>query len=145
MSNVVVNYYEEFSREPEVDRPHPFTNGPNLDHHWDNYSEEILKVMRTRKKNNSVDTPGLSNLALSSLPANHWTLLMEFFILSFPPGRMPDRWKDSKMLLLAKSGSICEPNNLDVISKIDEKLFLSRFANVLERRGILPETLSDFL
>ena len=158
MSNVAANFHEEFFREPEVYRPHPFTDGPNSDHHWDNYLEkipsctieEILEVVSTRKKKKSVDAHGLSNLALSALPASHWTLLMEVFNLSFSEGRMPDRWKDSRMLLLAKAGSICEPNQtrpislLDVILKIDEKLFLTRFANVLERRGILPETQSGF-
>ena len=63
---------------------------------------------------------------------------------------MPSRWKDSRMLLLAKGDSICTPNQtrpislLDAFLKIDEKLFLSRFSKVIERRGLLPDTQSGF-
>ena len=74
MTEEAANYYEEFFQEAEVYRPHPYTDGPNQDHYWGNYMEEIP-------------------------PANHWPLMMEIFNLSFSEGRMPRRWNDSRMLI----------------------------------------------
>jgi hypothetical protein len=54
------------------------------------------------------------------------------------------------MLLFAKKDSICSPSLtrsislLDIFLKIDEKLFLTRFRDILYKRGLLLETQSGF-
>ena len=54
------------------------------------------------------------------------------------------------MLLLAKKDSICKPaltrpsSQLDVFLKVNEKLFLSCFTDVIKRRDLLPDPQSGF-
>ncbi len=54
------------------------------------------------------------------------------------------------MLLLSKKDAIFPPSLtrpillLDIFLKIDEKLFLPRFRNILKKRGLLPHTPSGF-
>jgi hypothetical protein len=56
MCDEAANYYEEFFRESEVIRPHPYTDSPDIQ--WDNYDEEIppctieevINVVSSRKK-----------------------------------------------------------------------------------------------
>ncbi|CAF1355700.1 unnamed protein product, partial [Rotaria sordida] len=54
------------------------------------------------------------------------------------------------MPLLAKKDSFCSPSLarpiplLDIFLKIDEKLFLTRFRDIIHKRGLLPDTQSEF-
>ncbi|CAF3328732.1 unnamed protein product [Rotaria sp. Silwood2] len=63
---------------------------------------------------------------------------------------LPSAWKDTRMILLAKKDSICPPSLtrpislLDSLQKIGEKLFLTRFRDLLFRRGLLPNSQSGF-
>ena len=81
---------------------------------------------------------------------NHWSLLLPLFNHSFRTSFFPSRWKDTRVILLAKKDPICSPSVtrpislIDCFQKICEKLFLSRFRSVLSRRGILPNCQSGF-
>lgn len=84
------------------------------------------------------------------LDLNYWSLLLKLFNHSFLTASMPIAWKDNRMILLAKQESICPPSLTRPISLIDsflkviERLFLSRFRDVLFRRGLLPDNQSGF-
>jgi len=84
------------------------------------------------------------------LSIQYWCLLLKTLNLSFSEARLPSAWKDMRMLLLAKKEAICPPSAtrpislLDIFLKIDEKLFLTRFRNILNNRGLLPDTQSGF-
>ena len=157
MCEVAVNYYEDFLSESDnIIRPHPYTDAP--DFHWENFHElipttsveEVLEIVRSRKKKKSCDAHGLSNRLISAIPINYWSLLVQVFNLSLTDGIFPDKWKDTRILLLAKIESVCDPSCtrpislLDSFLKINEKIFLKRFSDVLKRRGILPDSQSGF-
>jgi hypothetical protein len=157
MCETAADYYEDFFKEPEnIYRPHPYTDAPEVE--WENYNEEIppasvdeiLDIVCSRKKKKSCDAHGLSNFMFNSLPPSYWSLLVNIFNLSFSQAIFPVQWKDTRILLLAKKESICNPSFtrpislLDVFLKINEKLFLTRFSDVVKRRGILPDTQSGF-
>ncbi|CAF4179157.1 unnamed protein product, partial [Adineta steineri] len=63
---------------------------------------------------------------------------------------LPDAWKETRMILIAKKESICSPaltrpiSLIDSFLKIGERLFLNRFRDVLLRRGLLPDNQSGF-
>jgi hypothetical protein len=75
----------------------------------------------------------------------HWPLLAKVFNISFQNFIFPSAWKDTRMILLAKKDSICPPSLsrpislIDSFQKIGEKLFVTRFRDLLSRRGILPD------
>ena len=98
----------------------------------------------------SRDAHGLNNFMLKFLDPAHWQLLLDLYNRSFTSAILPKAWKDTRMLLLAKKESICEPAQtrpislLDTFQKIGEKLFLSRFRSVLSARGLLPNNQSGF-
>ena len=157
MCEVAADYYENFFKESEdIYHPHPYTDSPEIE--WENYEEEIppaslsevLDVMRSCKKKKSCDPHGLSNVLFNSLPLSYWSLLIKIFNLSFSHAIVPRQWKDTRILLLAKKEPICEPAHtrpislLDIFLKVNEKLFLSRFTDILKRRGILPNSQSGF-
>ncbi|CAF3321965.1 unnamed protein product [Rotaria socialis] len=156
MCEEACKHYEEFFSESEIFRPHPYTDSPDLQ--WENFDEEIplctteevIDIVNSRKKKKSIDAHGLSNFTFNFLPLSYWSLLVEIFNHSFSEGTMPDRWKDSRMLLLAKKDPICNPgltrpiSLLDVFLKVNEKLFQTRFMNIVNRRGLLPDTQSGF-
>jgi len=157
MCEVAADYYEDFFKEPEnIYRPHPYTDAPEVV--WENFDEEIplasvdevLDIVHGRKKKKSCDAHGLSNFMFNSLPPSYWSLLVQIFNLSFSDAIVPKQWKDTRILLLAKKESICDPflkrpiALLDVFLKINEKLFLTCFSNIVKRRGILPDTQSGF-
>ena len=54
------------------------------------------------------------------------------------------------MVLLAKKAALCAPDQtrpislIDSFLKVQERLFLNRFLEVLVNRGILPDTQSGF-
>ncbi|CAF1498057.1 unnamed protein product [Didymodactylos carnosus] len=63
---------------------------------------------------------------------------------------MPKKFKDVRIVLLAKKNAICSPEEtrpislLDSFLKVQERLFLDRFLQVLKNRGILPDSQSGF-
>ena len=87
---------------------------------------------------------------LSFLDQRHWSLFLKLFNHSFKTAFLPKAWKDTRMILLAKKESICLPSLTRPISlihsflKVSERLFLSRFRDVLYRRGLLPDNQSGF-
>ena len=80
------------------------------------------------------------------LPIPYWTVLLKMFNCPFTEVIMSNAWKDVRLLLLTNKESICLPSAtrpislLDIFLKIDEKLFLTRFRNIINKRGILPDT-----
>ncbi|CAF4661061.1 unnamed protein product, partial [Rotaria sp. Silwood2] len=83
------------------------------------------------------------------LPRNYWSLLLQIFNTSFTEARFPDSWKEVKMWLLAKKESVCLHDSTRPISllntflKIDEKLFLTRFQDLLHRRDQISSLMSN--
>ncbi|CAF4467744.1 unnamed protein product [Rotaria socialis] len=157
MCELAADHFENFFREPDnIYRPHPYTDAPEIE--WENYNEEIppvtieeiLDVVHSRKNKKSCDAHGLSNFMFSSLPVHYWSLLLQIFNLSLSSTIAPKQWKDIRVLLPDKNESICDVTTtrpislLDVFLKVDEKLFLTRFNDLLKRRGILPDTQSGF-
>ena len=157
MAAAGAEYYEKFFEKPEnIVRPHPYTDAPWPD--WDNYVEEIpevyleevLETDHIRKKKKSCDAYGLCNYMFNFLPIQYSGLLLKTFNRSFDEAFMPNAWNDIRILLLAKKESLCTPastrpiSSLDIFLKIDEKLFLTRFRDVLYRRGLIPNTQSGF-
>jgi hypothetical protein len=82
-------------------------------------------------------------------PSN-WSALLNLYNLSFQTAILPTAWKDTRIILLAKKESICSPSStrpislIDIFLKTDERLFLTRFKDVLHRRGILPDDQAGF-
>ena len=157
MCEAAADYYEDFFKEPtDIYHPHPYTDAPEVE--WENFDEtipiailnEVLNIVHTHKKKRSCDAHGLSNLMFNALPAAYWSLLLKIFNLSLSKAFVPVKWKETRMLLLAKKDSICKPaltrpiSLLDVFLKINEKLFLDRFIDVVKRRGLLPDSQSGF-
>ena len=156
MSLMAADYYEKVFEVPEnIMRPHPYTDAPWP--YWDNYEEkipavflEVLEIVQSLKKKKSCDAHGLCNFMFNFLPIPYWCLLLKTFNWSFEEAYMPAAWKEVRILLLAKKDSICAPSLtrpislLDIFLKIDEKLFLTRFRDVLDRRGLIPDTQSGF-
>lgn len=157
MATEAVNYYENFFRKHEnIIRPHPYTDAPFP--LWENFNEEIpqvgieevIDIVINRSSKKSCDAHGLCNFMFRFLPLPYWSLLTKIFNLSLSKAIMPTAWKDVRMLLLAKKDSICWPSAtrpislLDIFLKINEKVFLTRFQDILTKRGLLPDTQSGF-
>ena len=157
MCEIAAAYYESFFKSAETFfRPHPYTDSNEID--CDNWGEEIpptsineiIEVVRSRKKKKSCDAHNISNITLANLPSSYWGLMAQIFNRSFERAEFPSVWKDTRILLLAKKEAICTPDKtrpislLDVFLKVNEKLFQVRFNDVLERRGILPLAQSGF-
>ena len=70
MADIAAKYYESLFVAPTVARPHPCADAPYAP--WDNHSDpisrvtylEVLSVLRSRKKNHSLDFHGLSPFIL---------------------------------------------------------------------------------
>lgn len=157
MCDMAAQHYTELFREAEnIVRPHPYTDAPCAE--FDHMNEAIPKVsleeltttVNSIKKKKSKDAHGLSSFLLASVHASHWKFLLDLYNRSFAEAVFPVAWKDTRIILLAKKAHICEPAQtrpislLDTFQKIGEKLFLSRFRKVLERRGLLPHNQSGF-
>jgi hypothetical protein len=102
MCETAADYYEDFFKELEnIHRPHPYTDAPEVE--WENYHEEIppasvdevLNIVRSRRKKKSCDAHGISNFKFNFLPSSHWSLLVKIFNLSFSDAIMPEKWKDT--------------------------------------------------
>ncbi|CAF4326339.1 unnamed protein product, partial [Adineta steineri] len=157
MCDIAADFYEDFFRRSDnIVRPHPYVDAPLLD--FDNKDDpipevsldELLQEVDSIKKKKSLDAHGLSNYMFNSLHSSHWSFLLHLYNLSFSSAVLPVAWKDTRILLLAKKDSICSPaltrpiSLLDCFQKVGEKLFLSRFRDVLYRRGLLPNNQSGF-
>ena len=156
MANTAADYYEKLFEAPVVVRPHPYVDAPPIQ--WDNMLNpippvtypEVLNLLRTRKKKQSLDIHGLSPLILDKIPRNYWHHLVQLYNFSFTQSYITKKFKEVRMILLAKKNAICTPDQtrpislLDSFLKIQEKLFLNRFLQVLSDRGILPDNQSGF-
>ena len=156
MADVAAVYYERLFEAPFVVRPHPYIDAPPLQ--WDNANDpipeasypEVLKILATRKKKRSYDIHGLSPYLLDQIPRNYWHSLVRLYNHSFFTGFLPRKFKEVRMVLLAKKDAMCAPDQtrpislLDSFLKVQERLFLNRFLQVLKDRGILPDNQSGF-
>ena len=156
MANKAADYYEALFEEPVVIRPHPYVDSPLVS--WDNEMDriplvtypEVLGVLRTRKKKQSLDIHGLSPYILDKIPRNYWYMFVRLYNESFSNGYIVQKFKEVRMVLLAKKNAICTPDQtrpislLDSFLKVQERLFLNRFLQVLKNRGILPDNQSGF-
>jgi len=156
MSEIAADYYETFFMKHDIIKPHPYTDSPIPD--FDNSAEqipeislnELMLIVNTRKKKKSLDAHGINSFMFNYLDVSHWSFLLDLYNRSFRSGILPSTWKESRMILLAKKDAICTPDLtrpisiIDSFSKIGECLFLSRFKNILSKRGLLPDTQSGF-
>ena len=157
MAEMAADFYENlFRKSDNIVRPHPYVDAPWTE--FDNRREpipdvtleELRETVQARKKKKSRDANGLCNFMFSFIHQSHWSLLLLLFNRSFSMACMPTAWKDTRILLLAKKESICLPAQtrpislLDSFQKVGEKLFLTRFRDVLGRRGLLPNNQSGF-
>ena len=156
MVDIAAEHYKLLYSAPTVVHPHPYVDAPPVV--WDNVDdpippvtvEEVIKVVASRDKKLSEDAHGLSTFMLKFFPPQYWILFVQLFNRSFTSYFFPSSWKDVRIILLAKKESICPASNtrpislLDIFLKIIERLFLTRFLDVLNKRGILPDTQSGF-
>lgn len=156
MANEAADYYEKLFTAPNVVRPHPYVDAPGCE--WENGMKSIPKVtypevlyaLKSRKKKQSQDIHGLSPFLLDKIPKNHWHYFVDLFNHSFDTSFIPQKFKEVRMVLLAKKNAICTPDQtrpislLDSFHKVQEKLFANRFSQVLKERGILPDNQSGF-
>ena len=106
--------------------------------------------MRSRKRKKLLDIHGLSSFILNKIPRNCWHLFVKLYNYSFTEGFMLKKFKEVRMILLARRNTICTSDQtrrislLDSFLKIQENLFLTRFIRVLNDRSILPHNQSGF-
>ena len=156
LCSIAADFYESFLKKSEIVKPHPYTDSPCPT--FDNDDElipevsldELLSVVNGIRKKKSSDAHGISSFMFNFLHPKYWSLLLKLINFSFHSMTLPGGWKESRMILLAKKESICLPSLtrpislVDSFSKIGERLFLSRFRDVLFRRGLLPDNQSGF-
>ena len=156
MANIAADHYEKLFEAPVVVRPHPYVDSPPLQ--WENDADqipavtypEVIGLLRTRKKKQSKDIHGLSPFLLDKIPRNYWHLLIRLYNQSFGNGYIPRKLKEVRMIMLAKKTAICSVDQtrpislLDSFLKMQEKLFVNRFVQILKGRGLLPDNQSGF-
>ena len=157
MVEIAANHYEEMLKEPsEFIRPHPLIDGPDNDPN--SFEEEIprisveetLEVIAKCKKKKSCDAHGLSSHLFNFLPESYWSMMVKIFNHAFATATLPAAWKEARIVILAKKEAICPPSEtrpialLDVFLKVIERLFTNRFRDLLNRRGLLPDSQSGF-
>ncbi|CAF4536164.1 unnamed protein product [Rotaria socialis] len=115
-----------------------FIRGFNIDiqvYNAADYYEEFFKASNIVRPHPYTDSPAIECDNINEV---------------IPESVLPSAWKDTRMILLAKKYSICLPSLtrpislLDSFQKIGEKLFLTRFRDLLYRRGLLPDSQSGF-
>ena len=78
-------------------------------------------------------------------------MFVQLYNESFSKCYIVQKFKVVRMVLLAKKNTTCTPDQtrpislLDSFLKVQERLFLNRFLQVLKNRGILPDNQSSFL
>ena len=156
IAEMAADYYETLFREPMVIRLHPYIDAPQVQ--WDNELDqiplvtyrEVIDILRTRKKKQSLDIHGLSPYILNKIPRNYWQMFVRLYNDSFCKGYILRKWKEVRMVLLTKKNALCTPDQtrpislLDTFLKVQERLFLNRFLKILKDRGILPDNQSGF-
>ncbi|CAF2848038.1 unnamed protein product [Rotaria sp. Silwood2] len=156
MVDTAADYYEKLLEAPVVIRPHPYVDAPPVT--WENATTpipnvtypEIINILQSRKKKKSQDIHGLSPFILDKIPRNYWHLFVQLYNYSFATCLMAKKFKEVRMVLLAKKNAVCTPDQtrpislLDSFLKIQERLFLTRFLQILKDRGILPDNQSGF-
>ena len=111
---------------------------------------EVLGVLRTRKKKQSLDIHDLSPYILVKIPRNYWHIFVNLYNQSFSKGYIMRKFKKARIVLLTKKNAICTPDQprpislCDLFLRVQERLFLTRFLHVLRNRGILPDNQSGF-
>ncbi|CAF3913491.1 unnamed protein product [Rotaria sp. Silwood2] len=137
MCELAADYYESFFKSSNIIRPHPYTDSPPV--MFDNMDDvipevtldELMSSIHAKRKKKSLDAHGIANFMFNFLHFNHWSLLYSHNFIS-------------------KKEHVCPPSLtrpislLDSFQKVGEKLFLTRFRNVLLRRGLLPDNQSGF-
>jgi hypothetical protein len=156
MCEVAADFYESFFKKSNIVKPHPYTDSPLLDFDNDNELipevtiDELIYTVHSKRKKKSLDAHGLNNFMFDFLDPSYWSLLLKLYNKSFQSAVLPTAWKDTRMVLLAKKEAICPPSStrpislIDSFLKIGERLFLTRFRDVLFRRGLLPDNQSGF-
>ena len=139
-----------------VIRPHPYVDTSFVP--WDSEMDkiplvtypEVLGVLRTRKEKQLLDIHGLSPHILDEIPCNYCHMFVCLYNESFSKGYIVRKFKEVRMMLLAKKNAICTPDQTKLISlldsflKVQERLFLTRFLHVLKNRGIFPDNQFGF-
>ena len=105
MADRAADYYETLFKEPVVIRPHPYVNTSLV--HWDNEMDkiplvtytEVLGVLRTRKKKQSLDIHGLSPYILDKIPRNYWHIFVHLYNESFSKGYIMRKFKEVTFIL----------------------------------------------
>ncbi|CAM4790806.1 unnamed protein product [Rotaria magnacalcarata] len=158
MCDLAANFYEDlFHKSENIVRPHPYVDAPWID--FDNKDDpiplvsldELLLTINDIKKKKSIDAHGLNNYMFNFLHSSHWSFLLHLYNLTFSSSFLPSSWKDTRILLLAKNNSVCLPAQtrpislLDCFQKVGGKLFLTRFRDILCRRGLLPTNQFGFM
>ena len=100
-----------------VVRPHPYLDAPRIVH--ENADEEIPPLTLEelignvfgKKMKKSRDSYGLNNFMFKFIDASHWILLLDLYNRSFASAFVPDSWKGTRMLLLAKKNRSARPAN----------------------------------
>ncbi|CAF1415277.1 unnamed protein product [Adineta ricciae] len=156
MVEAAADFYEKLFGEPAVMRPHPYvdTEIPVFTNQHEPIPPvtypEILKSLSGRLKKRSIDAHGISPILIGHIPNTYWHLMSKLYNYSFATCFMPSRFKDVRIILLAKKDAICTPDLtrpialLDSFLKVQERLFLNRFRSVLKDLGILPDSQSGF-
>ncbi|CAM4862183.1 unnamed protein product [Rotaria socialis] len=156
MANMTADHYERLFEAPVVIRPHPYVDAPPVQ--WKNAAEpipmvtypEIVNILRSKKKEKCLDIHELSPFILDKIPQNYWHLLVQLYHCSFTEGYILKKFKEVRMIFLAKKNAVCSPDQtrsislLDSFLKVQEKLFHNRFLKILNDHGILPDNQSGF-
>ncbi|CAF4591552.1 unnamed protein product [Rotaria socialis] len=156
MANMTADHYERLFEAPVVMRPHPYVDAPPVQ--WKNAAEpipmvtypEIVNILRSKKKEKCLDIHELSPFILDKIPQNYWHLLVQLYHCSFTEGYILKKFKEVRMIFLAKKNAVCSPDQtrsislLDSFLKVQEKLFHNRFLKILNDHGILPDNQSGF-
>ncbi|CAF2120774.1 unnamed protein product, partial [Rotaria magnacalcarata] len=101
MCEIAADFYEEFFKQSNIIRPHPYTDCPLIE--FENKDEPIPGVtieklattVKAKRKTKSLDVHGISNFMLNFIGDNHWTLLLELYNFSFQNSIVPQAWKDT--------------------------------------------------
>ena len=118
MTNLAADHYEHlFSKVNNIVRPHPYLHAPTQT--FDNSSEaippadivDLLQCAHRKKMKKSKDPHGISLFLLKFRDDSHWPLILDMINTSFISAQLPNAWKVSRMLLLAKKNSICPPRS----------------------------------
>ena len=125
---MAADYYETLFREPMVIRSHPCVDAPQmqLDNELDKIPlatyPEVIDMLRTRKKKQSLDIHGLSPYILDKIPRNYWQIFGHLYNDSFCKGYILRKWKEVRMVLLAKKNALCTRDQTRPISLLDSLL-----------------------